>query len=93
MSRYYITTSIPYINGEPHLGHTLEYIQADVLARAARKRGDDVIFVTGTDEHGVNVERSAKRTPAWRERMDSKEVRRFRATVLVKMSPCRSTSA
>jgi len=60
MSRYYITTSIPYVNGVPHLGHTLEYIQADVLARYARKRGNEVIFATGTDEHGGKVAEKAK---------------------------------
>lgn len=60
MSRYYITTSIPYINGVPHLGHTLEYIQADVLARYARKNGDEVIFATGTDEHGGKIAEKAK---------------------------------
>jgi methionyl-tRNA synthetase len=52
---YYITTSIPYVNGEPHLGHALEFIMADVLARAARKQGKPVLFSTGTDEHGGKV--------------------------------------
>lgn len=49
---YYICTSIPYVNGEPHVGHAFEFLMADVLARAARQRGDEVIFCTGTDEHG-----------------------------------------
>ncbi len=56
---YYVTTSIPYVNGEPHLGHALEYIYADVLARAARESGDSVIFTTGTDEHGGKVAEKA----------------------------------
>lgn len=49
---YYICTSIPYVNGDPHIGHALEFVMSDVLARAARQRGDTVIFCTGTDEHG-----------------------------------------
>lgn len=56
---YYVTTSIPYVNGEPHLGHAMEFVMADVLARAARKRGDNVIFSTGTDEHGGKIAEKA----------------------------------
>jgi methionyl-tRNA synthetase len=52
---YYITTSIPYVNGEPHIGHALEFVMADVLARSARAQGKPVIFSTGTDEHGGKV--------------------------------------
>lgn len=52
---YYVTTSIPYINGEPHIGFGMELVQADVLARAARMRGDKVLFATGTDEHGGKI--------------------------------------
>ena len=51
-SKFYVTTSIPYVNGEPHLGHAMEFIQADVLARYARKQKREVTFSTGTDEHG-----------------------------------------
>ena len=57
---YYVTTSIPYINGEPHLGHALEFVMADVLARNARSQGKPVIFSTGTDEHGGKVAEKAK---------------------------------
>lgn len=56
---YYVTTSIPYVNGEPHLGHALEFLYADVLARAARKQGKPVIFSTGTDEHGGKIAEKA----------------------------------
>jgi methionyl-tRNA synthetase len=56
---YYVTTSIPYVNGEPHIGHALEFIMADVLARHARATGKPVIFSTGTDEHGGKVSESA----------------------------------
>src|SRR3989344_4174702 len=51
-SKFYVTTSIPYVNGEPHLGHAMEFIQADFLARYASKQKREVTFGTGTDEHG-----------------------------------------
>ncbi len=57
--KYYVTTSIPYVNGEPHLGHAMEFVMADVLARAARTRGETVIFSTGTDEHGGKIAEKA----------------------------------
>ena len=56
---YYVTTSIPYVNGEPHIGFGLELVMADVLARAARQKGRQVIFSTGTDEHGGKIEEKA----------------------------------
>lgn len=58
--KYYITTAIDYANGEPHIGHALEKIQADVLARYHRLLGEEVFFLTGTDEHGVKVLRAAE---------------------------------
>lgn len=59
MSKFYVTTSIPYVNAEPHIGFGMELIQADVLARYARQQGDDVIFCTGTDEHGGKIAEKA----------------------------------
>lgn len=59
MSNFYVTTSIPYVNGDPHLGHAMEFVMADVLARAARRRGDTVLFSTGTDEHGGKIAEKA----------------------------------
>jgi len=56
---YYVTTSIPYVNGEPHIGHALEFVMADVLARAARQEGKPTIFCTGTDEHGTKIAQKA----------------------------------
>ena len=52
---FYVTTPIYYVNGEPHLGHAYTTIAADVLARHMRQRGEDVFFLTGTDEHGEPV--------------------------------------
>ncbi len=59
MSNFYVTTSIPYVNGEPHIGFAMELIMGDVLARAARARGEEVIYCTGTDEHGTKVAQKA----------------------------------
>ncbi|MFY9457400.1 MAG: class I tRNA ligase family protein [Candidatus Spechtbacterales bacterium] len=58
--KFYITTAIDYVNGNPHIGHAFEKTQADVLARYHRSLGDDVFFLTGTDEHGVKNFRSAQ---------------------------------
>ncbi|WP_035812844.1 methionine--tRNA ligase [Jiangella gansuensis] len=49
----YVTTAIPYVNGDPHLGHALELVQADVLARHARRRRRPVRFLTGTDDNAL----------------------------------------
>ena len=58
--RSYITTAIPYVNGDPHLGFALECVQADVLARHRRLRGEGVRFLSGTDDHALkNVEAAA----------------------------------
>ncbi len=58
-SRYYITTPIYYPNGEPHLGHVYTTLAADTLARFHRLAGDDTYFLTGTDEHGVKMVKTA----------------------------------
>ena len=57
--KFYITTPIYYVNARPHLGHAYTTIVCDALARYHRMLGHDTFFLTGTDEHGVNVERSA----------------------------------
>ena len=59
MAKYYLTTTLPYVNAAPHLGHALEFVQADVLARSRRASGDEVVFNTGTDEHGLKIYRKA----------------------------------
>ena len=61
MSKFYITTAIHYVNDDPHIGHMYENIAADVMARHRRRMGDDVRFLTGTDEHGQKIERAAAR--------------------------------
>jgi len=59
--KFYITTAIDYVNDDPHIGHMYEKIVADVIARHRRRMGDDVWFLTGTDEHGQKIERSAEK--------------------------------
>lgn len=59
MANYYITTTLPYVNAEPHIGFALEIVQADMLARYRRMNGDTVIFNTGTDEHGQKIYKKA----------------------------------
>lgn len=58
--KFYITTTLPYVNSDPHIGFAMEAIQADVLARYHKLLGEDVIFNYGTDEHGVKVFNRAK---------------------------------
>lgn len=57
---YYVTTSIPYVNADPHIGFGMEIVMADVLARYARQQGKTVIFSTGTDEHGGKIAEKAE---------------------------------
>src|SRR5215213_10376532 len=57
--KFYITTPIYYPNAEPHLGHVYSSICADVIARFHRLRGDDTFFLTGTDEHGIKMVKTA----------------------------------
>src|SRR5947199_1150745 len=57
--RFYITTAIDYVNGQPHLGHAYEKVVADVIARTRRCLGQEVFFLTGLDEHGQKVQQAA----------------------------------
>lgn len=57
---FYITTTLPYVNADPHIGFALEIVHADIIARFARLRGRDVFFTTGTDEHGQKIFQKAE---------------------------------
>lgn len=57
---FFITTAIDYVNAPPHLGHAYEKIATDVMARFHRLQGDPVFFLTGTDEHGIKIEKNAR---------------------------------
>ena len=60
-SKFYITTPIYYVNDIPHIGHAYTTIIADTLARFHRLLGDEVLFLTGTDEHGQKIQQSAQK--------------------------------
>jgi len=60
LEKFYITTAIDYVNAAPHIGHAYEKIATDVLARHFKQRGCEVFFLTGTDEHGIKIEKTAK---------------------------------
>ncbi len=57
---FYITTTLPYVNAEPHIGHALEFVRADSIARWKKLCGFEVFFNTGTDEHGLKIYNKAK---------------------------------
>src|SRR5258708_251599 len=82
MNKFYITTAIPYVNGKPHIGHALEFVQTDTIARFHRLQGNDVVLLTGSDENSLKNVRAAesegittkelldKYTKAWHEFSD-----------------------
>jgi methionyl-tRNA synthetase len=65
MPPYYVTTQIYYVNDLPHIGHIFTTVVADTVARYRRLAGDDVRFLTGTDEHGQKIERAAAGVRRW----------------------------
>ena len=76
---FYITTAIDYVNGVPHLGHAYEKIAADVIARHMRQRGEDVFFLTGTDEHGEPVADAAHAEGIEPQELADRNAERFKA--------------
>src|SRR5262245_26175074 len=74
---FYVTTPIYYVNAEPHLGHAYSTIGADVLARHMRQRGEQVFFLTGTDEHGEPVALAAEREGTTPQELADKNAQRF----------------
>jgi methionyl-tRNA synthetase len=79
MSSFYVTTPIYYVNAAPHLGHAYTTIAADVLARHHRQRGQDVFFLTGTDEHGEPVADAAHALGIEPQELADRNAERFRA--------------
>ncbi|MDP6569749.1 MAG: class I tRNA ligase family protein, partial [Candidatus Marinimicrobia bacterium] len=61
MPKFYLTTPLYYVNDKPHIGHAYTTILADVLCRFHKNAGEDVFFLTGTDEHGQKVQEAAKK--------------------------------
>ena len=75
---YYVTTPIYYVNAAPHLGHAYSTIGADILARHMRQRGEDVFFLTGTDEHGEPVAQAAEREGVTPQELADRNAQRFK---------------
>ncbi len=76
---FYVTTPIYYVNAQPHLGHAYTTIAADVLARHQRQRGEDVFFLTGTDEHGEPVADAAHAQGVTPQELADRNAARFKA--------------
>ena len=76
---FYVTTPIYYVNAAPHLGHAYTTIAADVMARHHRQRGEDVFFLTGTDEHGEPVADAAKAQGLEPKELADRNAERFKA--------------
>jgi methionyl-tRNA synthetase len=74
---FYVTTPIYYVNAAPHLGHAYSTIGADILARHMRQRGEDVFFLTGTDEHGEPVAQAAEREGVTPKQLADRNAKRF----------------
>jgi methionyl-tRNA synthetase len=77
---FYVTTPIFYVNAEPHLGHAYSMVAADIFARHKRQRGEDVFFLTGTDEHGEPVALAAEREGIDPQELADRNAPKFEAT-------------
>ncbi|MCL5435233.1 MAG: methionine--tRNA ligase [Patescibacteria group bacterium] len=62
MNKFYLTTAIPYVNARPHIGHALEFVQADVIKRYRKSQGDDVLLLSGADENAIKNVQAAENT-------------------------------
>jgi methionyl-tRNA synthetase len=78
-NRFFVTTPIYYVNAEPHLGHAYTTMAADILARHRRQRGEDVFFLTGTDEHGEPIEVAAEREGITPQELADRNAAKFEA--------------
>ena len=76
---FYLTTAIAYPNGAPHIGHAYEYIAADTIARFKRLDGEDVFFMTGTDEHGLKMQQAAAKAGITPRELADKNAAAFQA--------------
>jgi methionyl-tRNA synthetase len=79
-SKFYITTPIYYVNARPHIGHAYTTIVCDTIARRQRMLGKDVYFLTGTDEHGIKIERAAQAAGITPQQLADDVSNAFRAT-------------
>ena len=81
MNKYYLTTPIYYVNAAPHIGHAYTTIVADLIKRFKRMQGYEAVLTTGSDEHGVNVERAAERAGKTPKEFCDADRRRIRAAM------------
>ncbi|MFA6992341.1 MAG: methionine--tRNA ligase [Candidatus Gracilibacteria bacterium] len=79
MGKFYVTTAIAYVNASPHIGFALELIQADVLARYHRLKGDETFYLTGVDEHGVKIYETAKEAGMESQKFADMNAEKFKA--------------
>ena len=85
---FYITTTLPYVNADPHIGFAMEIIRADVVARAKKLQGYDVFFNTGTDEHGQRLWENAQKAGKDTKEYVDEYAKRFRGLIdLLQISP------
>lgn len=77
-NKFYITTAIDYVNGAPHVGHAYEKIITDVIARHFSQRCEDVYFLTGTDEHGIKIQKTAAERGITPQQMCDENVAKFK---------------
>jgi len=77
MNKFFVTTAIPYVNGPPHIGFAMELLQADVLARYNRLKKQDVFFLTGADEHGSKIVKTAKEQKIEIKKLVDKNAKKF----------------
>ena len=71
MERFFITTAIDYVNGAPHIGHAYEKILTDVIHRHYTQRCNETYFLTGTDEHGIKIQKTSAAQKARKRRSAS----------------------
>lgn len=80
MQKFYITTAIDYVNGEPHIGHAYEKIATDVIARQHKQLGEEVYFLTGSDEHGIKIQKTAATKGTTPQELCDSNVAKFKET-------------
>lgn len=81
-NRFYVTTSIAYVNAAPHVGFAMEMLQADAIARYRRLEGKEVFFLTGTDEHGLKIAQAAESQGVWPQEFANEIAARFQDLAL-----------
>ena len=80
---FYLTTTLPYVNADLHMGHALEFVRADIIARYKRLQGFDVFFNTGTDEHGMKIYEKAQEKGMSPEEFADESFIRFKESVKI----------